>query len=94
MTRPSLASASRSTQFFAWVGFNASLCLGALLFATIYLSLAIRHIGLLGASSTLVWLLVVGAASYVLLAQRHWIRIPLVGIAISGGCFLGAALTR
>lgn len=40
------------------------------------------------------WLAVVGAASYVLLAQRHWIRIPLVGIAISGGCFLGAALTR
>ena len=40
------------------------------------------------------WLAVVGAASYVLLAQRHWIRAPLVGIAISGGCFLGAALTR
>ena len=40
------------------------------------------------------WLAVVGAASYVLLAQRYWIRAPLIGIAISGACFLGAALTR
>jgi len=82
----------RTTLWRAWVGFNASHSLGAMLFAAIYLILAIQHMALLSASPTLVWLAVVGAGSYLLLAQRYWFRTPLIGIAIGTACFLGAAL--
>ena len=93
LTGALLASASRSTQPFARVGFNTNHSLGAMLFAAIYLSLAIQYMGLLRASPTLIWLAVVGVAGYLLLAQRYWFRTPLIGIAISGAWFLGAALT-
>ena len=82
----------RTTLWHAWVGFNASHSLGVMLFAALYLMLAIHHIELLRASPALVWLAVVGASGYLLLAQRFWFRTPLIGIAISTGCFLGAAL--
>jgi len=82
----------RTTLWRAWVGFNASHSLGAMLFAALYLILSIGHIELLRSSSALLWLAVVGAGGYLLLAQRYWFRTPLIGIAISTACFLGAAL--
>ena len=82
----------RTTLWRAWIGFNASHSLGAMLFAAIYLILAILHMEWLRASPTLVWLAVVGAGGYLLLAQRYWFRTPLIGIAIATACFLCAAL--
>jgi hypothetical protein len=83
----------RLTMWRAWIGFNASHSLGVMLFAAVYLVLAARHAELLRASPSLVWLAVAGGGGYLLLAQRYWFRTPLIGIAISTACFLGAALT-
>lgn len=84
----------RTTLWRAWVGFNASHSLGAMLFATVYLILAIGHIEWLRMSPALAWLAVVGSGGYVLLALRYWFRTPLIGCAISTACFIGAAWTR
>lgn len=76
----------------AWIGFNASHSLGALLFAAVYLVLALGHMPVLRASPVLLWLAVLTSASYLALAQRYWFRTPLIGIALATACFLGAAL--
>lgn len=84
----------RTTVWRAWVGFNASHSLGAMLFAALYLILAIGHIEWLRASPALAWLAVVGSGGYLLLAVRYWFRTPLIGCAISTACFVCAALAR
>lgn len=84
----------RTTLWRAWIGFNASHSLGAILFAAIYLILAISHIEFLRVSPALAWLAVLGSGCYLLLAARYWFRTPLIGFAISTACFVCAALTR
>lgn len=83
----------RTTLWRAWVGFNASHSLGAMLFATIYLILAIGHIELLRMSPALAWLAVVGSGCYFLLAVRYWFRTPMIGCALSTACFAVANAT-
>ena len=83
----------RTTLWNAWVGFNASHSLGAMLFASVYLVLAIGHMPLLAQSPALVWLAVAGSLGYLALAQRYWFRTPLIGIALASRCFVIAALT-
>lgn len=76
----------------AWIGFNASHSLGILLFAAVYLLLAIGHMPWLRQSPALVWLPVLGGASYMALAHRYWFRRPLIGVGIATTCFVVAAL--
>jgi hypothetical protein len=83
----------RTSLWNAWIGFNASHSLGALLFAAIYLILASEHMLVLRDSPALAWLPVAGSAAYLVVARRYWFRSPLVGIAISGACFLAAAVS-
>lgn len=83
----------RTSLWNAWVGFNASHSLGAMLFAAIYLVLALGHMPLLSQSPALMWLAVAGSLGYLALAQRYWFRTPLVGIALASACFVMAALT-
>ena len=83
----------RTSLWNAWVGFNASHSLGAMMFAAVYLVLALGHMPLLRQSPTLVWLAAAGSLSYLALAQRYWFRTPLIGIALASACFVGGALT-
>ena len=82
----------RTSMWKAWIGFNASHSLGILLFAAVYLVLAIGHMPLLRQSSALVWLPVVGSTTYVVLARQYWFRTPLIGAGIASACFVVAAL--
>jgi hypothetical protein len=82
----------RTSVWDAWIGFNASHSLGALLFAAVYLVLALGHTAALRDSPALLWLAVLASASYLALAVRYWFRTPLVGIALATACFLGAAI--
>jgi hypothetical protein len=78
----------QTTMWKAWVGFNASHSLGAILFGLIYGYLALAEAGLLFRSR---FLLALGAATliaYVALAQRYWFRIPLTGVALALACYL------
>jgi len=80
-----------TTVWKAWVGFNASHSLGAMLVAAVYVPLAVWHIDLV-ASSRWFSLLPVGVGlSYLVLARKYWFKVPLVGVLLSTLCFAAAA---
>jgi hypothetical protein len=84
-TSPRITRAT--TMWDCWIGFNASHSLGAMVFAAVYLLLAIRHPQLLSQSPAFVVLALVNALAYLALACKYWFRIPLTGIAIATACF-------
>lgn len=84
---------SKTTVWQAWIGFNASHSLGAMLFGAVYFVLAYGHMPVLRASPTLAWLAVVGGFAYLALARRYWFRAPMIGIGLATACFLLAVLT-
>ena len=90
LTHPRLTR--RTTLWKAWVGFNASHSLGAMLFAAVYLLLALAHMDWLREAPGLVWLAALGALAYLALAVRYWFCTPLIGIALASVCFLAAAI--
>lgn len=74
---------TETTMWKAWVGFNASHSIGAILFGLIYGFLAFAHPDLLFGS---VYLSAVGLATLaalLFLAKRYWFSIPFRGIAAS-----------
>jgi hypothetical protein len=80
----------QTTMWKAWVGFNASHSLGAILFGLVYGYLAIVHADFLFRSP---FLLIVGLAvlaSYVVLAKLYWFRIPFIGISVATATYLAA----
>jgi hypothetical protein len=89
-THPRLTRAT--TVWKAWIGFNASHSLGAILFAGVYLTLAAEHPGLLAQSKALILLALAAGLAYLALAVKYWFRIPLTGIALATTCFAIAAL--
>ncbi len=81
-----------TTIWQAWVGFNASHSLGAMLVAAFYIPLSITQFAVIQDS---VWFSVLPSIvglSYLRLAQIYWFKIPFIGILISTACFLGAAV--
>ena len=73
----------QTTMWKAWVGFNASHSMGALLFGSVYGYLAVFEADLLFGS---VYLILVGFVMLVglfLLGRRYWFSAPFIGISIS-----------
>ena len=81
-----------TTIWNAWVGFNASHSLGALLVAAVYVPLAVFHFEMLRESLWFSALPVVVGASYLVLAKKYWFKIPFFGVLVALFCFLGAAV--
>ncbi|KTC41584.1 hypothetical protein LGQ10_08370 [Pseudomonas sp. L5B5] len=67
----------------AWVGFNASHSLGAMLFGLVYGYLACWHPDLLQQAPGLLYIGGTFLAGLWFLALRYWFRIPLVGISLA-----------
>jgi hypothetical protein len=76
----------------AWVGFNASHSLGAMLVAGIYIPLSVSYFEVIQQSAWFSFLPVLIGLSYLVLAKKYWFKIPFVGIVISTICFIGAAI--
>ena len=72
----------------AWVGFNASHSIGALVFSAIYLYLTIKEYDMLQASLFLLGLPVLVGVIYSVLAILYWFRVPSIGIALATLCFI------
>jgi hypothetical protein len=81
-----------TTLWNAWIGFNASHSLGAMLFAGIYIPLALFNFNVIQQSVWFSRLPVIVGLSYLVLAKKYWFKIPFVGILISSICFIAAAL--
>ena len=77
----------------AWIGFNASHSLGAMLFGTVYGDLALVRPGVLASSP---FLLAVGAAlllAYAWLGRRYWFSVPFRGILLALALYAGGVTT-
>ena len=79
-----------TTMWRAWVGFNASHSMGAILFGLIYGYLAIAQSQLLFQSP---FLLIVGLAMLLglfALGKIYWFSVPFTGISISLVCYVAS----
>ena len=88
MSQISPVITKETTMWRAWVGFNASHSMGAILFGLIYGFLAIVHSELLFQSP---YLLLVGLAmvgGFFVLGKVYWFSIPFTGISISLACYV------
>ena len=83
---------SETTIWSAWVGFNASHSLGALLVTAVFLPLSLFNFQMIEQS---LWFSILPALiglSYLTLAKLYWFKIPFIGILIATVCFVIAAL--
>ncbi len=76
-----------TTMWKAWVGFNFSHSLGAILFGALAI-VAGAALQMLPVPSWVLLLLAVIGTAYLVLAVLYWFRIPIAGIAIAAVCFL------
>ena len=83
MEQGTLVLTRQTSVWKAWIGFNASHSLGAMLYGVLYGHLALAHPAVLLHSPVL---LAIGAAlllAYTWLARRYWFSVPLRGIVLS-----------
>jgi hypothetical protein len=84
---------SRQTSMWkAWMGFNASHSLGAMLFGTVFAYLAIRQPMLLFHSWFLELTGVVVLAAYLAMAKLYWFIRPLQGISLACACYIAGLI--
>jgi hypothetical protein len=76
-----------TTMWRAWIGFNTSHSLGAMLLSAFYLLLVGQHMDVLARSSSFAVLPVIASAAYLLLAQRYWFAVPFRGDRDADGLF-------
>ena len=92
MKESSIVLSKQVNLWKAWIGFNASHSLGAILFAAVYMPLALDHMSLLRDSLWFSALPFVFGVFYLVLARKYWFKVPFFGILLASTCFLGAAL--
>ncbi len=79
---------TQTTMWRAWVGFNASHSMGAMLFGFVYGYLAMAHGEILFQSLPLQVLGLVMLSGYLVLAKAYWFITPLAGISLSLICYV------
>jgi len=93
MARSALVLTRETTVWKAWIGFNASHSLGAMLFGAVYGHLALLQPAVLASSP---FLLVVGATllfAYAWLGRRYWFSVPFRGIMLALVLYAGGVVT-
>lgn len=83
-----------TTMWNAWVSFNATHSMGAMLFGLVYGGFALTDPAYLFNAR---WLLAIGAAmlaGFVLLGARYWFSVPFRGSVLAFGCYLAAIALR
>ena len=80
----------QTTMWKAWVGFNASHSLGAILFGLVYGYLALAHEELLFGSWFLPLLGIAMLSALAVLAKLYWFSAPFRAVCVSLACYLGA----
>ena len=88
MNEVPLVITRQTTMWRAWIGFNASHSMGAILFGLVYGFLANAHPELLFNSPFLLGVGVVMLGGLAVLAKLYWFRIPFAGVVISLACYV------
>lgn len=73
----------QTTMWRAWIGFNASHSMGAILFGLVYGYLASVHIELLMSSQFLLGVGLAMLVGFVILAKLYWFKVPFIGVVVS-----------
>lgn len=73
----------QTTMWRAWIGFNASHSMGAILFGLVYGYLANVRIEVLINSPFLLGVGLAMLVGFVILAKLYWFRIPFIGVLLS-----------
>jgi hypothetical protein len=95
MNRTHPVITTQTTIWRAWIGFNASHSMGAIMFGFFYGYLALAHPDLLFRSMPLLVFGLATLLAYLILAKVYWFITPLLGISISLVCYaLSVALSR
>jgi hypothetical protein len=84
-------SGGATTMWRAWLGFNFSHTLGALMFSAACIAAGLALPGLALPKAALLLPVAIGVV-YLWLAIRYWFRIPAIGIALATLCLAAAWL--
>ncbi len=87
MKDATLALTKQTSMWRAWVGFNASHSLGAILVAAFYIPLTSFHFNIIQQSLWFTLLPVFIGVSYLYLANKYWFNLPFWGIFVATLCF-------
>jgi hypothetical protein len=90
MARETVLLTRRTTLWRAWVGFNLSHSLGAVLFGSVVLLVGRSQTSFESQANLFLPLAVVVCAIYLWLAIQYWFRTPIVAIAFAGVCFVAS----
>ncbi len=88
MARDSMLLTRRTTLWLAWVGFNLSHSLGAILFGVVIVLIGRSNASFHSQASVFLPLAVLVSATYLALGVRYWFRTPIIGISLACACFL------
>ena len=83
MNEVNLVITRQTTVWRAWIGFNASHSMGAILFGLVYGFLANAYPELLFNSPFLLIVGFVMLGGFAVLAKVYWFRIPFIGVGVS-----------
>jgi hypothetical protein len=83
MAQSALVLTRETTVWKAWIGFNASHSLGAMLFGVVYADLALAHPAVLWGSPVLLASGGALLAAFAWLGQRYWFSVPFRGIVLA-----------
>jgi hypothetical protein len=81
-----------TTMWRAWVGFNASHSLGAILFGLVYGYLGLTSREFLWASPFLLVIGLLSLVGLVVLARRYWFTVPFLGIGAALICYVACLI--
>ena len=90
MAKVSPGISAQTTMWKAWVGFNASHSLGAMLFGLIYGYFAVAQVVFLFQSS---FMLAVGfcmLVSLVVLGKKYWFSVPFRAVSVALACYVAS----
>jgi hypothetical protein len=90
MSQISPVITKETTMWRAWVGFNASHSMGAILFGLVFGFLALAHGQLLFQSPFLLVVGLVMLGGFAVLGKVYWFSAPFRGISLSLACYVAS----
>ena len=88
MAHDSVLLTRRTTLWLAWVGFNLSHSLGAILFGAVVVLIGRSSASFEAQATVFLPLAVLVSATYLVLGVRYWFRTPIIGISLASVCFV------
>ena len=92
MARETLFLTRRTTVWLAWVGFNFSHSLGAVVFGSMVVLIGGNENMFHAQAAKFLPFAVLVGGIYLLLAFKYWFRTPMIGIALGEACFVASCV--